>query len=336
MKRLFFGEKAGSAIIIILFVVILWLPAFINQNPISFISDNNAQPLLISMINQWVKPGILLAKIISFIFLIIQAYILIQLNTRFILLNKRTFLPAFFYISIISFFPNLQGLTGPLFAALFLSLSINLIFDSYYHEKNSYRYFEAGLLIGLSSLFYGKMILLLPYIWICSMILRPFYWREWIMPITGAIVPFIFLSSVAFLFHNDPWSNFQILLESLKTDYLQINWNLSSYIFAGVLLILIILSSSYMLRIFQFRKIYIRNFYLSLFWLFVISILLIAISGFQDAGLIYFLAIPVSFILTNYFINSKKKRFITIMFNIYLFILIVNAVNNIFNIYPMK
>jgi hypothetical protein len=67
------------------------------------------------------------------------------------------------------------------------------------------------------------------------------------------------------------------------------------------------MASVYLVKVFQFRKIYIRDYFMVLFWLFFSGCLIfLLLSGFNK-GITYIVAIPISFILTNYFINAKKS-----------------------------
>ena len=260
-----------------------------------------------------------LSKFIAFLFLLFQAIMMIRINARYVLIQERTFLPAFFFLVISSFFPSLLHFSPFIFGSFFILMMLEIIFSVYKAEANSYRFFESGLLIGIASLFYAKLIFLLPFLWIISLILRPFFWREWLFPVLGLSVLYLIVLSILFLGDKAPMSIFDTLSESLHFNYsFKTDW--TNLTFSGYLFILILMASIYMLKVFQFRKIYIRDYYLSFFWLFVLSLLIfVFLSGFE-IGMIYILAIPISFILSNYFINSRSIRVKNILFMLFLII----------------
>ncbi len=97
----------------------------------------------------------------------------------------------------------------------------------------------------------------------------------------------------------------------------------------ALVFLLILIASLYMLRVYQFKKIYIRNYYMIFFWLFVSSLVFFVLTRF-DPGIIYVFALPVSYILSNYFINSRKTLGNRILFGMVIVIFLANALNGVF------
>lgn len=329
LQSIFSGDKPKTLIAILFFTLLLWLPVFISiENPVS---PNRIQMPGYSLIQNLFSGTSNAGILIAFILLIIQSYMLFIMNGRFILMQKRTFLQSFFYLGILSFYSSIQNLSPSLCAGFFIIYALEVIFDSYSKEKNSYHFFEAGIFLGIASLFYAKSIFFLPFIWVCSLILRPFFWREWIMPVVGMLLPYIFYTAISYLIGNNPFKIFETLVFSLNTNAVDFQPGTDFYIFLGFMAVLVTISSIYMLRVFQFRKIYIRNYYLVLFWLFTFCLAIFALLGLQDAGLLNFIAIPISFILSNYFITSRKTLGNNILFTVFILLLFLNALNGIFH-----
>ncbi len=327
--RLFSGDKVNSATGILVFTVLMWLPGFLN--PVVNLPEVSTHSMpfysFLETAFNLTDHGM---RYLSLAILLLQSYFLFLLNGRFILIQERTFLPAFLYIAILSFYPPFQNFSESLIAAIFIIFVLALLFDSYSNEANSYRFFEAGLLLGIASLFYSKSIFFLPFIWISSMVLRPFYWREWVLPILGLVLPYLFIFGINFLLEKDPWMVLSVLFEGLNDIAIPLLPSTSFYAILGSLIILTIVASIYMLKVFQFRKVYIRNYFLTFFWLFIISLALFVFSGLKDTGVFYFIAIPISFILSNYFINSRNSKINHIIFSLFILLLFLNAVNHIF------
>jgi len=104
--------------------------------------------------------------------------------------------------------------------------------------------------------------------------------------------------------------------------------NLYYIIFLLFLLFLIGISSLQMIRIYQGLKIYARAYYKVLFWVFLLTLIFISAFYNQSAELIYFLAVPVSFILTFYFdslnLNWLGEILFSLFFGMVIFAVILN------------
>jgi hypothetical protein len=323
--KLFSDDRVISAFFIGLFSLVMWTPSFLSLGNLGYESETQAMPFFI-LVDDLFEKHIILSRIVAFLFLALQAFMIVRINARYVLIQQRTFLPAFFFMVLVSFFPSLLNLSSFIFGNLFILLMLEIIFSVYKTEANSYRFFESGLLIAISSLFYTKLILFLPFLWIVSLILRPFYWREWLFPVLGLIVPYFIVFSLLFFVDQYPASLFVILFDSLfqHTNTFQLNW--PNIVFTGFIFALIIISSIYMLKVFQFRKVFIRNYYLTLFWFSILGfVIFIFFSGFE-VGMIYILAIPLSFIFSNYFINSRDILIKNILFVVFMILAMAGTV----------
>jgi hypothetical protein len=328
--RLFSGDKPGSALIILIFGIILWLPAFFSHTPVGISSSGYLS--FGGSLSSFAFGNPLLSRMIACLFLSFQAFLIVRLNVMYMLIQQKNYLPALFFISITSFYLPLMNFSGYIFSSFFFILILMLLFSVYKKEPNSYRFFEAGLVLGIGSLFYPRLIYFLPFIWIVSIILRPFYWREWVLPVIGMILPYIFIVAYLYLTNNNILNVFISLwmeLTSISFTF-KLEWNY--LVIAGFIFFLIVIASLYMLRVFQFRKIYIRNYYLSFFWLFFISLVAFFFLSHFDPGILYVFALPVSFILSNYFKNSRPSLGNKIIFAIFIFIMIGNSLLNLYQI----
>ncbi len=327
--RLFSGDKPGSAILIVLFGIILWLPAFFS--PVSVgLSSSSGYLSIGGALSSFAFGNPLLSRIFACLFLSFQAFLVVRLNVMYMLIQQKTYLPALFFISITSFYLPLMNFSGYIFSSFFFILILTLLFSVYKKEANSYRFFEAGLILGIASLFYPRLIYFLPFIWIISIVLRPFYWREWLFPALGMILPYLFIITYLYLTNGIIHNVFRSLWAELTSISFRFNLQWNYLVVGGFIFLLIIVASIYMLRVFQFRKIYIRNYYLSFFWLFLISLIIFFFLSHMDPGILYVFALPVSYILSNYFKNSRPMLGNRILFASFVLVMIGNSLWNIF------
>lgn len=326
LLKAFSSSKPATAILIFLLALLLWMPGFSGKGVGAIDSGTQAMPLYRFLVG-WFGDQLLLSKILAFVFILFQAVLIVRLNARFILIQKSTFLPAFFFILLVSFYSGHLQFSRHIFGSLSMIIILNFLFASYKKEPNSWKFFEAGLTLGVASLFYARMIYFLPFIWIAQIILRPSYWREWVYPLTGVFITAFLFVSLRYLFDLDPWQAWDIFYRNLN-DFSSTFTFSSPYLIIGLyIFLLVVLASIYMLRVFQFRKIYIRNYYKVFFWLFVVSTLLFVFLTRFDAGILYIAAIPVSFILSNYFINAPKTRMNRLLFTLVVVVFLGNGLN---------
>jgi len=327
--RLFSGGRFVNAFLIVLLSLLLWLPSFLGPERIDFIGPAQPMPFYAYLAGLF-KDSFFLARGFSLLFILIQAFLLVRLNGRYILIQDRNFMPAFFFIVLTSFYEPLLNFSSLLFGSFFFIFLLDLLFSVYKKEANSYRFFEAGLLLGIGSLFYSRLIYFLPFIWVASLILRPFYWREWLFPVLGLILPYLFYIAGYFLADKDPLYIIDLLLNNLQHYQYSFTFNWQSMIPFGYSALLIFIASIYMLRVFQFRKVYIRQYYLVFFWLFVFAAIYFFVLKKSGLGLIYIMGIPVAYILSNYFMNSKKSFGNRLLFFLLLILALLNMLNNVY------
>ena len=328
LQRLFSGNRITSAVMIIILGALLWIPSFMSLKTSAFYYPVRPMPLY-GFLAHGFEGQVFLSKIFAFLFLLFQAVLIVRLNARFILIQERTLLPAFFFLLITAFYMPLLNFSEAIFGSFFFIIMLDLLFSTYKKEPNTYRFFEAGLVLGIASLFYARLIYFLPFIWIVAVIIRPFYWREWLYPVLGAILPYVFIIAGSYVAGGHPMDILVTLKENLVLYYGSFEGKLNYLLVVAFVFMLIFIASIYMLRIYQFRKIYIRNYYMIFFWLFVSSLLFFVLTRL-DPGIVYVFAVPVSYILSNYFVNSRKTLGNTILFALVLLIFLGNMLNGIF------
>jgi hypothetical protein len=319
LLKLFKGNQPVLIIIIPLFTGFLWIKSFIDPSDIKLNFDLTEMPLW-HFINLNTAGLNIIRKIVAFILLIANSLWLSRISTKFILVKARTYLPALFYGFICSGMVFLQDLNPTLFAVTFLIPAIEKMFDSYKEEKLSYKYFEAALLISVGSMFYSRAALFMFILWTALAILRTPNWREWTTSAIGFILPYIFLTLILYLLDKDIVEYYYNIASNFSISRDVNYFNLFSIINYSFLLFLVAISSFQMIRIYQGLKIYARMYYRIFFWMFILTLIFGVAFYNQSAELIYFLAIPISYILTYYFYSLKLDWLGEIMFTCFIIV----------------
>jgi hypothetical protein len=324
--RLFKSKQPATIVLIILTGLMVWLRPFFDAGiSRAFPFDSDPMPLyhLLTLVlwhNHYFR------VLFAFIFVIFTGFLLVRLNTRYIIITERTNLPALFFILLSSSIVGLNRLNPVIFGALFLLLAIDRILESYKQEGLSYRYFEAALLLAIGSLFYANLIFFVIILWVALALFRPFHWREWVFTILGIAIPYLFLFSYYYLNNISFSESVTRVTTHIMPDHTALSFKRPYTIFITYLFFLIIVASEFMIRHFPTKKIQARKTFMLFFWLFLSSLAVYLLVPSSSIELIYILAIPVSFVLSHYFAFAKSKWLPEALFIILLILIVVNNI----------
>ncbi|MFC2080685.1 hypothetical protein ACFLR8_00570 [Bacteroidota bacterium] len=299
------------------FAGLLWLKYFILPQSVNIAFEPNPMPFY-----HWIailfENQLFLGKIVTLSLLIFSALWLSRINTKFIILQQRTNLPAFIYILLVSSYLPLQQINPAVFASIFMVLSMEILFDTYKKEGLTREFFMAAFLVSIASLFYARAAFLMLVVWSALALLRTMYWREWVFTLLGFISPYIFLFSWYYLSGQDLAENWEKIrfnfVHDRETGYLNIYY----LIFYGYLLLVVLLASRKILGTYQGMKIYMRKFFSLNFSIFVFILAVFLIIYSRAIEMIYFIALPLSYALAYFFINIRSKLVGEIIFSLLL------------------
>jgi hypothetical protein len=318
------SKSPGMLLLLLLLSLLLWWYSF-TQQPL-FPVDRYEDALFFSFLQDFINLNSLSSRIIAFAIIVVEAIVLLAYNKKYILIESQTFFPAFIFVLFASSFIHLQKLNAPLIGSLFIFIMIGQIFSLYRKRYVLNNLFAAGLLVSLASLFYVYAAIFIMLIWISLSILRSFRLREWFVTVLGFIFPYLFVLASFYLREGLTINDFWVKINSLVLSTVEITfYSISHYILYGFIGFLVIIASFFLLRTFPARKIYIRMYYEIFWWMFVLSLAMFFVPKYiSSAGIIYFIGLPVSFLLGNYFTNIRSKSagniFIGLLFLLVIFV----------------
>ena len=322
------SKSPAMLILLLLTGLLLWWYSF-TQQPV-FPLDREGNALFFSIIQDHVHLNSLSSRIIAFVIVIIEAMILLVYNRKHILIDSQTYFPAIVYILLASSFIHLQKLNAPLIGSFFVFLMAGQIFAFYRNKYILNNLFIAGLLISIASLFYIYAVLFFLLIWISLTILRSFSLREWFVPVLGFIFPYLFVIAFYYLKEGIAIQDFLIEVKALIFSTVETTfYSAPHYMLFAFVGLLVVLGSLFLLRTFPVRKIYIRMFYEIFWWMFIICLAMFFVPDYiSSAGIVYFAALPLSFLFGNYFVNIRSKVFGNILIALLLLLVIFVHVNH--------
>lgn len=313
----------GTIFLIIMAFFIMWSGTLMVANSrMSLYFDLDPMPFygfLASLTGTHPMPGIILAMILTGL----MAFLVVSLNTSLFFINERTFLPALFYIMLTGLFPQYQVLNPSLLAAVFLMIAVKRVIDAYRVQGIAYTFYDAGLLIGIGSLFYANLIWFGIVTLIGILLLRTVNAREILLSILGVATPFVLGTGIYYAIGKPPQAFISLLGYNLfgkHTAFALIPPGIAALIFTSLLVLAALIQLFAMLGS---KKIQSRKVFSILIWVLIVSVLVFLIVPSASVEMIYIGAIPVSYLLTHYFIFLKRKVLPEVLFILF-FLLILS------------
>jgi hypothetical protein len=297
------GRNSILLVFVPVVIILLWFGTFIN--PISLTEGQNQMPLYELLLFLSTGNSFVL-NLFACLLLILMAFGMFRLNERYIFIRQRTDLPAFIFAFISAGTIVLGGMHPSLFAAFLLFISIGRVFKIYQGDATLSNSFEAGFLIGLASLFYLFAGIYILWFWMALAVLGYLRSKEILAGLIGFIAPIFLMFS--WCVWNDSLAEILNTISKLFSFKNQLGTvSVFQYSYWGILGFLVILSSLYMLNVYEEKKISSRKYFIVLLSFFVVSAL--SFVFFKGAGVEqYFISIiPVTYITSHYFVLQKHS-----------------------------
>jgi hypothetical protein len=302
----FFRTNGAQILIFIPFIgILLWLgPVLIG--PKSYYLSHEVHMPVYEFLEIYINKFSFLPQLIALILVLSIGFLMVRINTRFILINNRTYLPAIIFVLLTSGIPEAQNLNPAIIACFAILFMIEKVLDSYRYEGLFYEFFTAAFVLGVGALIYPLLIFYQIVLWIGIAYLRQFNWREWAFTILGLITPYIFAFSYCYIILDDAG----IIINNFNQFYNSHQYysSLPLFVLGFVIIVTLIIaiSSQAIIKMFPTRKIVSRRAFSMFFWLFLLTVALYIVFNRASLELTYIAAIPVAFLLSNYLVFVKS------------------------------
>lgn len=261
--------------------------------------------------------------IISILIYVIIMLLIIRLNVLHFLLDDRSYMPAAFFLMIAASWPPALQLNPILTSSPFLVLALLVLIRGDKHRAEPLALFNASLILALGSLFYLKIIWLIPFLWISASVIRPLKWRGIINPLLVLLLMGLFFVTYYWVIRDDLSLLPELLEKHLAFSLREFSgFDTPVYLLLGYLFLMILIASVHLLGRFQFKKIMVRKLYQVLFILFIYCLLFyVFISGFR-AEVLTLVAMPIAYLLSNFFQQKNTGWLHELMIWIWLILII--------------
>jgi len=311
--KYFTGNRISLLVVIPLALFVLWLPGGFST-VLQPIEPRLSVPLA-GYLQQFglSYPG--WSLVISLIVVLLNAYLLVQLNTLHMFIPVRSQLPAFFYLAGVFSSTQWQTLHPGLLASSVLLVMLFRVLGTYKMEGTLLNFLDAGLLVSLASLIYLPAAAIVPVLFIAMVIFRPFNWREYVFSAIGLMIPYLFIFSGYYLAGHSAGEYFSMTGNRIQggTGI----FTLDEVLIFGFYLAMIVFASYFMARSIGNMKIHSRKILLLLLFIFISSLLQWIVFPATGSGMLFFMAIPVTYLFAFYFVTGKANWMNEILFGLF-------------------
>lgn len=307
LLKLFKGNHSSVIFLIPLVAIILWVPTLFDT-PIKLLyATTGTTTFAYNWVYEWVSFHPKAPVILALLLIILQAFMILRLNFKYIFIEYKTFLPSVLFVlfaSIISYYQMLHPL---LIANVFILLAIDKAFLFDKAVKQYDRYFKSGFFLGLGLFFYPNAFVLIVFIWLTLIILRTFNWSEWFASFLGLLTPFLFYLVILFLTNKMSSLKAMVGGNLLNNPVETIQFSFYSLISIGFLTVILIGSLLIGTNAVSLKKINTRKYFNLFFWYIIILVALFFLHPSMGFELVVTLAFPVSVVCSVFFIEIRNK-----------------------------
>lgn len=252
---------------------------------------------------------------------IFGAIILNRISNRHEYSTKENYFPGLLYFFFVSLDPQWIYLNPISISNVIIFLALRRLLAIHRVQDAAGKVFDSGLILGFGSLFFPPLILGIPLIWLSLSQLRTFNFREWFVPISGFVIPFIYAAVYYW------WYGLSIELNEYTTS-LALSWGnvfrSDGPIENGFIAFSIGLSLFGMVRFFSglsSSTVNQKNTRIVFLWMSAILLMLytyISALAIDVAGSPMLMAAQFSIFGSVFFLIEKRKKIISALFYIWL------------------
>lgn len=313
------------AILLVGFCFALWLSAFLGGSIGNLPTQNSS---FVDYLQSILLPNTLMSNMVSAGFVLLNAFLLAQINNRFTIIRTRSFLPILVYLLLMSSWNETHIVNGSHFSLTLFIFALYHFLNIYRDPKASEMAFMGSMFIGVASLVINPLIFLIPVFWIGFGFFQSFSIRTFLATILGVLAPwFIYLS--IFYFFNQQIELSQLLSANFNLAIDDITLSIPRLIYIASLIIIMIISIFGMYSITNGDAIRTRSNLNFLLLLLVCILILSFVFRNQLASFLPIIALLYAMIISHPF-SLKTNNFYGILFIIFLVVNVTYVISKYF------
>ncbi|TKG94581.1 hypothetical protein EYV94_11570 [Puteibacter caeruleilacunae] len=306
LLRVFKSNQAYNFLLVPIVALAIWMVSFLRPELTVAIEEKDAMLLYLPFL-KLANLSPLGSKILALVLLLVLSFQSLKLNVDFAFIRVRNFMSSSLMVLIASGLNEMHVLHPVYLAAICLFLVIYNVFRGLQRSSALSNEFNAGFMTGLAGLFYAPAFFFFPFVWIGIIVVRKSpQWRDFFLALIGLAVPVILASGYLFVF--DKLYLFTEPLQSLWVHNKKlISGDFPVQIYLGVLIVLTLIGTFFMVaRNYDEKKVSSRKYFKLFFWLFVNALAVLVLIPSVSHEIFIILAIPLSYLIANYFVFMKR------------------------------
>lgn len=293
-----------SVIILLVICIGLWVNTIVFSN--SYVPDVSYDEHVLYYFIFTHKLSFVATQIIACLVVLLGAFFVNFMAVQQEITSKTNFLPSFFYI-LFAFSATAKNSLEPILVAnLFVMASLYFVISSYRREQALPDFFNAGLCMGLASFFYIDYIVIFPILYISTLVLRAFNWREWVVSFLGLIAPLFMYMCLCYLTHGNTFIFYDLMKDAIS----QLQWPLISEYYVGFMIVSILLFAFALFHYFNKgfgSKVKTQKTKYIMLWLLGLCVLMAFFEQLPDMLLLSSM-IPLSILLGDYISEIRQLK----------------------------
>lgn len=149
------------------------------------------------------KLSTLYSRIGAFVLITVNAILVNRVFNTHEFYERNNFLPSFIYLLLVFLFPLSLRMQEDLIAHTFFILSLSKLFDIKQNDDARKSTFLSGLFLGCAVTFLPIYIYFLLFLWMGTLSIRPFVFREFLLPLIGVALPLGWVAFIDLNFYID-------------------------------------------------------------------------------------------------------------------------------------
>ncbi|MBI5916339.1 MAG: hypothetical protein HY842_13260 [Bacteroidetes bacterium] len=249
MLTFFRTNQVFYSVLLIFYIVLLRFSVLI----IPFEWEPSGHGVLCDMVYSWIGSQGIVAHFVAILLVLAQGYWVNVLSIKNRFSNEINLFPGLFYVWWCCVIPDFLYLSPVLIGNTFFLIAIHQIFGTYKNPACADRIFNAGLWLGVASLFYFPFIFFLLVLLAGLSILRAFNFQEVGMILTGMFLPYLLVGFYFFWFGQLDffWEN-QIgrNINFLSFSNVAFSWDtyVKIFVFAFLIIFVLINNNTYLIK----------------------------------------------------------------------------------------
>lgn len=217
MLSIFRTNQIPTSILLIFYIFILWGSLFIVPN--EWLPESTG--VFAESIFGWLAQGSWASRGIAIFLLLFNATMLNYIVSEHRIEYETTLFPGLFYVLISSAIPDFLHLSPILMGNTFLIFALLNLVKTYKKNNCASLIFNVGFWLSIASLFYFSFAVFVLWGILCLNVLRAFKFKEWLIMLSGFIVPYLLLGTYHFWF--DQFGGFWTNQISQNVSFLDFN-----------------------------------------------------------------------------------------------------------------